>query len=293
MPATTLIWTGATDGVFATAGNWSPAQAPASGDSVIFPVDATVDVDGSDQSAILLVNMWAEPGCNISLGSAAAYLQLDVDYLYWAGTGVSYLDVDNSTLVSIDDCAAGATGAFGLYLKGDGAAHNTQLSLSYDVAGDVGLGFTADMTTSETCQFTTIRVAGGILMISEKVTATTLDQNGGTIYNRANLTTVTQTKNGTLYHERTATIGTLVADGVVYYDSNGTLTTGTITSNGTLDFSRDPRPVTITNALQVYGGAVIRDPRGRVTWTAGFKTNKCSLTDVTLDLVTDKTWTPT
>lgn len=61
VPAATLTWTGeAGDGKWSTPGNWSPVQAPAKGDSVVFSGDlgakgaSTVDSDFTAESVYSL-----------------------------------------------------------------------------------------------------------------------------------------------------------------------------------------------------------------------------------------------
>ena len=89
-----------------------------------------------------------------------------------------------------------------------------------------------------------------------------------------------------------ATVTTLtVAGGTCYYKSSGTITTLDV-QRGTADFRGSPQSRTVTNAT-INRGATIRDPFGTVTWTNGVDCVECSPTTCTLDLVHNRTWTPT
>jgi hypothetical protein len=60
----------------------------------------------------------------------------------------------------------------------------------------------------------------------------------------------------------TGGITTLTADGgSVVYNATGTLGTAIVSESGSLDFSQDPRPKTVTNPIQLYGNnATLNDP---------------------------------
>ena len=77
-------------------------------------------------------------------------------------------------------------------------------------------------------------------------------------------------------------ITTLTADGgTVYYAGTGTIATANL-SEATLDFSRDMRGRTVTNA-NLYRGAGWLDPFFTVTKTNRRQLVRCSLPDVNVN----------
>jgi hypothetical protein len=69
------------------------------------------------------------------------------------------------------------------------------------------------------------------------------------------------------------------------------VTTWNVSDGGTLDYSRDMRSRTVTNA-NVYAGGAVLDPHKTVTFTNGVDLVRCGLADVTLDVGTHLTLTP-
>jgi hypothetical protein len=79
--------------------------------------------------------------------------------------------------------------------------------------------------------------------------------------------------------------------GTCYYRSTGTLTDVRVGGGGTLDFTRDNRGRTVTNC-ELHARGTIRDPFKTVAWTGGVDLTRASLAEVTLDLGTHLTLTP-
>ena len=69
--------------------------------------------------------------------------------------------------------------------------------------------------------------------------------------------------------------------GKSFYNGTGIVTL--LNLYGTIDFSGGGGAVTITNA-NLYKGATIKDPLGRVTWTNKPVPVGCSLSDINVDL---------
>ncbi len=147
----------------------------------------------------------------------------------------------------------------------------------------------------DTATLTTVRVIDGTLRCTAGVTLSgaTITQDGGVV----DVTTAVSTWsiNGAQaegYCRGEATIGTLSVDaGTVFHLSTGTITTLKVGSGATVDFSGVLGGVTVTNC-EVAAEATILDPGRRVTFTNGIKLNRCSLAEVTLDLGTHLTLTP-
>ena len=84
------IWTGATDGDWSVAGNWSPSGVPASTDDVIISAAYTVSITaGLNQSAVTLNSLTVEEGYSGAIGSKSADLQIATDALTFQGSGVA------------------------------------------------------------------------------------------------------------------------------------------------------------------------------------------------------------
>lgn len=196
MPAATEIWNGDNlDGAFATGANWVSDTAPVSTGSALFPAMAYVatrSIAGSDQTAKELVKVEVEPQCNLTFGSRAAFLQLDVDYLVFAGSGVGFFRIINSTKITVDATATGGSSAatYGLYLNGTA---NTELEINGGVVGVAA--FDTDSAT-----FTTISINNSPTVdIGPAVTMTTLNVRGGTVYSQSGCATA-NIAGGTVTH---------------------------------------------------------------------------------------------
>jgi hypothetical protein len=135
--------------------------------------------------------------------------------------------------------------------------------------GDVGLAFFAD----ETANFPTLklgyvtqknsdaRVVGGT-----GLTVTTITKSGGQLTTNSNVTTLTQGPEGGSLVVAAGTVGTLNANGgSVLYNSTGTITTLNVRNDADVSFDADPRAVTITNTINMYGPSCrLRDNQKRV-----------------------------
>lgn len=151
--------------------------------------------------------------------------------------------------------------------------------------GSVGVGTIRDpsATGSTLAQVTDLRVTNGPdeqadVHIGPIASCSTLHQAGGTVVSDVAITTVNKSA-GELTIRGTATVGTLNNDGgLVNYDSSGTITLyrggtrqvvepGQAASPSRIDFSRDHRPVTVTNAVFGPEDTEFYDPGKRVTLT--------------------------
>jgi hypothetical protein len=84
-------------------------------------------------------------------------------------------------------------------------------------------------------------------------------------------------------------ITTLRLDGGwVHYQSTGAIGAAIVGQQGSLDFSRDMRPRTVT-ACDLYGGGRILDPFKTVTFTSGIRLVRAALGSVALDVGVDRT----
>tara|TARA_R110002020_G_scaffold276067_1_gene491338 strand:- start:2380 stop:3192 length:813 start_codon:yes stop_codon:yes gene_type:complete len=244
------IWTGATDGDYGTAGNWSPSGVPTASDSVYLTADYSVDITGSlDQSAVA-IDKFVVDGFTGKIGSLAlGYLQIDPDSFSFNGSGVSFVDIGSAAIdVDIRDTSGGGT-TRGLYLKGSAIA---VLSI---IRGNLGLANQA----GETSTAATIRVTGGTLVCGTGSTLTTVDVYGGTTRLAANVTTL-NAYSGTITTSSTAAVTTLNGyGGTVTHNGTGTITTANL-EGATLDLTNSGRARTVTTLNLKANGTIVYDP---------------------------------
>lgn len=281
MAAATLKWTGATDGDYAKASNWTSLtggesdRVPLTGDSVVLPPESTRAIDTTlDQSAVLLVAFTKQPGCNISIGGSAAPLQIDSDSVSLAGSGTVYLNIDNPTsAVTITGAGvSNGAGQYGTHLSGTMTGQDIVINLT----ASQSVGIAALAGTTAACA--NVRVAGnGTVTLGAGLTlATGLEVSGSpTVSTYCAITTLNRYE-GTLYVMAGA-VTTLNAygNGRVYYNSSATLTMGNISGSAVLDFSGDMRAKTVTT-LNLYHANGLNDPNGVVTYTNGVNFNRCA-----------------
>lgn len=160
--------------------------------------------------------------------------------------------------------------------------------------GDVGVAFYA----GETSTIATLRHGSGSSSAAKTfcgsgvtLSSATLTINGGTITTNSAVSAATVYA-GTWTH-RAGNVTTLNVDGgTVNWEAGGvTLATLRISSGGVFDKSRDARALTITNAVQLYKGATLKDPNGTITFSGGITLNRCTLDDVTIDVGPNRTIT--
>lgn len=160
--------------------------------------------------------------------------------------------------------------------------------------GDVGVGFFGEASTIVTARVGNGTTAGATLILGNVATLTssTIDISGGTV------TINTATASGDIDIHSGGTLNVLgtgahanidVQNGTCNYRSSGTITTLAVRSAGMFDRSGDLRPATITNLVQLYKGAKVRDPNKSLTLTAGFILNGYSFEEVNFG--TDRTYT--
>jgi hypothetical protein len=129
------------------------------------------------------------------------------------------------------------------------------------------------VSTGDNATIGTVNTDGGTTSIHNDVT--TINQNAGVVTLLDASTVTTWNVNG----------------GTAQYESNGTGTTVNVGA-ALLDFRRDRRSRTITNCTIGTNGSIF-DPSASVTWTNDVILDQTSLPEVTLDLGTGYTFTPT
>jgi len=244
------IWTGATDGDYGTAGNWSHSGVPTTSDSVYLTQDYSVSITGGlDQSAVA-IDKFVVDGFTGKIGTLAlGYLQIDPDSFSFKGSGVSFLDIGSAAIDLDIRSTAGGGSTRGLYLKGSAIA---VLSL---IRGDVGLA----NQYGETSTAATIRVTGGTLVCGTGCTLTTVDAYGGTTRLGANVTTL-NAYSGNVTTSSTAAITTLNGyGGTITHNGTGTITTANL-EGATLDLTDSGIARTVTTLNLRADGSITYDP---------------------------------
>jgi hypothetical protein len=247
------IWTGATNGNFGTAGNWSPATAPVSNDEAMFDASSTVNVDaGLDQSAVDLDALIVAKGCKINIGTSASPLIISADKVLHEGDGTLYYKDGNGTtdLVIIK----------GTLQEGAGAAVLDGSSITRLV---VAKGLVTIKGTAGSIGTLTIawidNVANDAKVVLETRSAsqsiTTLRMSGGSLDSDWEIAALYLTE-GRVFHDSAA--GNAIQNiyqlgGSVQYQSSGTIGLAELVA-GVLDASKSSAATTITDLI-VFPGA--------------------------------------
>jgi hypothetical protein len=279
----TVKWVGGTDGDWSDGTNWDTGSAPVTGDDVIIPRGAEVNItEGLAQSAVDLKSLTIEEGCSISIGTATSPLQIGRGAggnITWGGTGTTYMQVAG-------DLSGGtftARGAGTLYL----ASYSTEETidtLNISGSGTIYLAWKSD----ERAMIDTIRMSGtGSLYIGDGVTAATvptdfafLSAASGAVYAHSTLESCTVRGGtvtiygsvrdaltvyaGTVYFNTggVTVTGITMYGGTLYYNDDDTITTATL-YDGTIDFSANVYGCTV-ETVNIYGSATFNDPNNAV-----------------------------
>lgn len=258
-----------TDGDYSANANWSPANVPASGDTVRFTPDSGSITTGLNQSAVDLAAFIVEEGCPALFASLAAYLQISTARFEFGGNGVGYFNLGATAVdPQVLRAANAGVGRRGLYLLGSGIGKLNVL------AGTVGLA----ANPGETATANTVRLASekADVWIGAGATLTNLQLHGGKSRLRANAATV-DVFLGELTTEEAAALTTLnLYGGKAIANASGTIATANC-KGGLLDLLQSDVLRTIT-ALNLYRGAQVRLNKEVVTVTASVLQESGSLT---------------
>jgi len=287
-----------------TAANWTGAAVPVGADDVDFDgAIGTSDVSyGLDQSAITLGLLTVSASYSGKIGQANASLQLESATtgasIGRRGTGdndqasarinINFTGGSNPTDVIVhqtrDRSADAGLPAARLVL---GNASSTLRVLG----GDVGLGVS---TPGETTNCDELNVSAGTVFIGTGATiGNRITVSGGRLTNLGSASPETIVTGGTYVALGSGTHTTLeVQGGKCEYLSDGTITTLDVSGEWTT--AQDPRAKIVSNAILRSGGS-IRANTGNplsVTWSNGIDLEQSSLTDVTLEIGSNLTVTP-
>lgn len=244
-----VIWTGATDGDYGTATNWSTGSVPGAGDNVFFTSDYNVSVTaGLNQSATTIANFTVD-GYTGKIGSKSGYLQIALSgVVNVRGLDQIYLNIGSSNVDVTVTGSASTTGTPGLMLLG---SNIDNLNIT---AGSVGLAY----NPGETATAATLKILGGEIEVGTGVTITSANIQGGGLTTDSSLTTLT-IYSGTAVLNNSAAVTTVNSNGgSITYNSSGTI--GTLNLSGSVDCSGSLVARTITTLAPAAGGSITYDP---------------------------------
>lgn len=286
---------------FDTAANWSGGAVPVNADDIVFENSSIDCLYGLDQNAVAPTSVTIRSTYTGKLGLARItstgyveyrqrYYKSDIitlnvgDAAGGAGSGRLLIDLDGATAtVNVYSTGLSAeTGLGALVLKNTNASTLNVFRGTVSVAPQAG----------ETANFATgVRIgivqgaANSVATVycGSGVTLGTITQDGGTLTTHSNITTINMT-GGEHVREAGTTTTANIRGGTYYGKSTGSISTLTISSTGTVDFSRDNRTKTVSTC-NAYKGATIRDPSGAVVFTAGIDLGEGTrVQDVVLDV---------
>lgn len=219
----------------------------------------------------------------LALGTSADGINTAVTIGGGDGTGSGRILLDSgsgqATVVILNSGTPELTGIPAIQWKGTHASNTLAIS-----KGSLGVAYWA----GETATVATLSVgyrtnqAGDVTAVmGSGTTLTTINQTGGALETNSALTTMNQ-RGGTWTHMSGAVTTANIDGGSCRYRATSTLTTAVV-GVGELDFRQDPRSRTVTNC-DLNKGATLRDPGNTVTFTNGIDLNRCTPSDVTLDL---------
>lgn len=280
------VWDGSDADHDATAAaNWSLGTAPANTENIFIPAGNDQYILGADLTAgpVTINSLMVEEGYTLGIGTAATNTYLQFDFgtetnriATLAGTGETYLDLDNSLRILV--LRAGSTASEGKQMLHLIGATNPLLDIQCRAGEKVGLAANA----GETATFTTINVYSGDVFIGVGVTCTTLNVYGGRVENWAAIGTINQYGGSIEAHGAHATAVT-VEGGFFYERATGTTTDVFVTKSGVIDASKDSQARTYTNTTLTDGGTLL-DPNETITLTNGIDLSHSSLGTTTINL---------
>lgn len=287
--ATTTTSEGPND--WSTAENWSGATVPVNSDTVVIGGSSSVNIlYGLDQSAITLAELRIEQAFSGKIGlpetneDDTAYPEYRDTYLKISATALNVGDgvgagsgrikintgSNQTTIIIKNTGQAESNGIPAMLWVGTHASNEINV-----IKGNLGVAvFAGESATILTLRTTfsnsidsdaIVRCGDGVTLnggSAEVIVA------GGSVEINSATTLVTQSAGLCKLEGTGAHAECNIDGGTLRYNTNGTLTTGRVGSDGVLDFSKDIRPKTVTN-LELHEGSSLIEPNKNVTYTNG------------------------
>lgn len=281
-------WIGGTSTNPATSTNYSPNGNPTTGDTLIFDGDATGDCAGADLSAATLAELHIRKSFTKSLGSTATAFKIGATLVFIGQNLEPSQTPSGPTRVVLDLAAAQSTvviygtgagtpdtGLENIRIKGSHASNSL-----YMLGGTAAVGIGTN-SVSDTATFATITVNGGRLNVGSGVTWTTMAVGGQgivTTFAGGSGTTLTLDGSAQVESQGNYLIATVTVNGGTFKASHRKSSGASITtltrsgSNATVDFSADPRSVTVTTFNEGDGTLKVFN-NSQVTFTTTVQSN--------------------
>lgn len=283
--------------------NWSTGSTPANTDDV-FILNSRPIRNGLAQSAVTLTSLTISEQAIIGRpivntdSNVAPYTEYRATEL---AIGATTINIGTGAAISNQRCrinTGSVAGTVNIAQTGSaidvgGAAvslRGTNLTAVNAQAGSVDIA----MEPGQVATVTDIRVANAAVRCGSGVTITNISQTGaaGSVVRRSAVTTA-KVVGGTHTIEAGNTT-TLNADGgLIIQKGSGTTTNTDIGGNATLDLTQCLAGHTYPNPVKLAKGSTVIDPFGRGAFDGGFVLQGCKLSDVSLDVGTDRTITVT
>jgi len=303
---------------YGTAANWSTGLVPANDEDVVFENSSVSCLYGLAVSGVTVDTVTQKQSFTGHLGlprnNANGYVEYRPMSLETGATdSISLGQGEGTGSGRIKIKAPNLTAAFAVNIYNSGTRAETGIpcillttgTQSNDTTmtvnkGDVGVAFFAGETAvidvldigymDRPLSDATV-VCGDSGTGTDVSPLTTINKTGGKLSVASNAVTITQT-DGEISVGNAATVTTLNVDGgTAFYNSIGICTTGVVGGGAILDFRQDGRDHEFTNC-SIYETGAIYDPGKTVTWTNGIDLQRCRPIDVTLDIGTHQTLTP-
>lgn len=289
---TTHNWIIATGTATWQSASFDSAALPATGDTVNIASGNADITAGLAQSAVLLAALNITGSFSGTIGTLTTQLAIGVSgtLLVNCQTSRCCIDIGSTTplIVATNTGPSADDPLPALRIRGGGAGAKVY------VAGDGTSVGTAIDKAGVTCTITEWDVDGGTLQVGAGTTWTNGYQSGGTAIVNSGGTLIVQTGDtATLLTQGSGVITTLTATGTATLNNRpaaGTdgFATISIGSGATVDFSTDPRPVTVTNAINMAKDSTLKafNPQQVALHSASLqvKTQLCGLQDVTIEI---------
>lgn len=308
--AVTTTTTNSSPNDLTDANNWSAATLPVSGDSIVFensPEGVFWNLDGFAAkdivSCVVRDTMTGAIGLPTYSADGGYYeyrptelemqtcTTLTVEQSPQLGAeGQKFNVATNPCTATFNGQGGGSIGAEIAWFRGTNTTNVVNANGASLAIGAL-ISHVVDLATLRMTTGSVVRVGRGVEIIETlSTTDSTLD------IDNAGITTLTTDGDGSSVTIRgTTAIATAnLYGGTVTYNSNGTigtLTLGSQTRGGSIDFTQDRRPMTITNLVNAYVGSQFNDKDTRVTLSAGIKIPNGRLSDIQADFGVGRTYT--